>query len=157
MPRGRQGVSRTGAEMNTKPYAGIVLAAAAAIGGLAMAGVASARPALAARPPAAHSNVVPVSGYSSCLPTPTRLMIPGGSIKLLPVSAASCKFRTVRTSTTSSVNVSGGYALISVNGRECRVYAKDKDAVSISVVSDGSNSYIEIMDRYGRTRRVVCG
>ncbi len=155
MPRGRQGVSRTGAEMKIKPYTGIVLAAAAAIGGLAMAGVASASPVLAVRPPAAHSNVIPVSGYSSCFPTPIRLMIPGGSIKLLPVSAASCKFRTVRTSPTSSVDVSGGYALISVNGRECRVYAKD--AVSISVVSDGSNSYIEIMDRYGRTRRVVCG
>ena len=57
-------------------------------------------------------------------------------------------------STVSSVNVSGGQAVISVNGRACRV--DDKDAVSVSVVSDGSNSYIEITDKHGQTSRVHC-
>jgi sarcosine oxidase gamma subunit len=64
------------------------------------------------------------------------------------------RFRTVRLSTASSVNVSGGQAIISINGRVCRVDAKD--AVSIRVVSDGSNTYVEIMDKHGRTRRVDC-
>jgi len=58
-------------------------------------------------------------------------------------------------STTSSVGASSGHVVLSVNGRECRVDAKD--VVSVSVVSEGSNSYIEITDRYGGTRRIKCG
>jgi hypothetical protein len=57
-------------------------------------------------------------------------------------------------STVSSVNVSGGHAVISVNGR---VWSMDaEDAVSVRVVSDGSDSYIEITDKHGGTRRVNC-
>ena len=55
-------------------------------------------------------------------------------------------------STTSSVNISDGQAVISVNGRVWRVDAKD--AASVRVVSDGTNTDIEITDQYGRTRRV---
>jgi len=60
-----------------------------------------------------------------------------------------------RSFTSSSVSVSGGQAVISVNGRVRRVDAKD--AVSVRAVSDGPDSYIEITDKYGRTRRVDCG
>ena len=63
-------------------------------------------------------------------------------------------YRTVHQSTVSSVNVSG-QAVISVNGRVCRVDAED--AVSVRVVSGGSRTYVEITDKHGRTRRVDCG
>ena len=62
-------------------------------------------------------------------------------------------FKTVHLSTTSSVNVSGGQAVISVNGRVFRVDADD-DAVSVRVASDGSNTYVEITDKHGKTRRM---
>ena len=62
-------------------------------------------------------------------------------------------FKTVCLSTTSSVNVSGGQAVISVNGRVFRVDADD-DAVSVKVSSDGSNTYVEITDKHGETRRM---
>jgi hypothetical protein len=65
------------------------------------------------------------------------------------------KFTTRRASTTSSVSVSGGQAVISVNGRVCRVDAED--AVSVTVVSEGPDTYIEIMDEHGTTRRVEFG
>ena len=64
------------------------------------------------------------------------------------------RFRTVNLSTASSVNVSGGEAVVSVNGRVFRVDASD--AVSVKVVSDGSGTYIELTDKHGRTRRVAC-
>ncbi len=64
------------------------------------------------------------------------------------------RFRTVNLSTTSSVNVSRGEAVVSINGRVFHVDASD--AVSVKVVSDGSDAYIELMDKYGRTRRVAC-
>jgi hypothetical protein len=64
-------------------------------------------------------------------------------------------FTTRRTSTTSSVSVSGGQAIISVNGRVCRVDAED--AVSVRVVSEDSDTYIEITDEHGTTRRVELG
>jgi len=57
-----------------------------------------------------------------------------------------------RTSSVSSVSIGGGQAAISVNGRACRVDARD--AVSVKVVSDGAGTYIEITDKQGRTRRV---
>jgi hypothetical protein len=66
--------------------------------------------------------------------------------------AMTSKVRIVRQSTISIMNVSGSQAVISVNGRVCRVNAKD--AASAKVVSDGSNTYIEVMDKHGRTRRV---
>jgi hypothetical protein len=60
---------------------------------------------------------------------------------------------TERTSVASTVSISsGGQAVISVNGRVCRVDAED--AVSVKVVSDGSDSYVEITDSDGKTRRV---
>jgi hypothetical protein len=59
---------------------------------------------------------------------------------------------TARTYTASTVSTSGGQAVISVNGRVCRVDVKD--AVSVRVVSDGPDSYIEITDRQGKRRRV---
>ena len=65
------------------------------------------------------------------------------------------KFTTRRASTASSVSVSGGQAVISVNGRVCRVDAED--AVSVRVVSEGSDTYIEITDEQGTTRRVKFG
>ena len=70
------------------------------------------------------------------------------------------RFRTMNLSTasgvnvTSSVNVSGGEAVVSVNGRVFRVDVSD--AVSVKVVSDDSGTYIELTDKYGRTRRVAC-
>jgi hypothetical protein len=65
------------------------------------------------------------------------------------------KFAT-RASTASSVSVSGGgQAVISVNGRVCRVDAGN--AVSVRVVSEGSDTYIEITDEHGTTRRVEFG
>jgi hypothetical protein len=63
-------------------------------------------------------------------------------------------FTTVCLSTTSSVNVSGGQAVISVNGRDFRV-EPDDDAVSVKAASDGSNTYVEITDKHGKTRRIA--
>jgi hypothetical protein len=63
-----------------KFYAGIV-AAAATIGGLGVAGTASASPAIAAPVPVAHCNVIEAGGYSPCL---HRLINPGGPMKPLP-------------------------------------------------------------------------
>lgn len=57
-------------------------------------------------------------------------------------------------STTSGVDVTNAYVVMSINGRECRVDAKD--VAFVRVVSDGSHSYIEIADKHGRTRRVNC-
>jgi hypothetical protein len=65
------------------------------------------------------------------------------------------KFTTRRVSTASSVSVGGGQAVISVNGRVCRVDAGN--AVSVRVVSEGSETYIEITDERGTTRRVEFG
>ncbi len=45
-------------------------------------------------------------------------------------------------SQTSTVNISDGRALISVNGRVYRVDATD--AVSVQVVSDNSGTYVQI-------------
>ncbi len=59
---------------------------------------------------------------------------------------------TVRTSTAASVSISDGQAVISLQGRVSRVDARD--AVSVTLVSDGSDSYLEIVDRQGKTRRV---
>jgi len=64
------------------------------------------------------------------------------------------KFRAERLFTSSSVNAATGQAVISINGRIHRVHAAD--AVSVKVVSDGPDAYIEITDRHGRTRRVDC-
>lgn len=61
------------------------------------------------------------------------------------------KFRAKRLFSTSSVSASGGKAVISVNGRVHHVDAED--AVSVRVVSDGPDAYIEITDRHRRTRR----
>jgi hypothetical protein len=61
-------------------------------------------------------------------------------------------FRIVRQSTISSVSVNGSQAVVSVNGRVHRVDVKD--AVSVKVVSDGSNTYVEVTDKHGRTSRV---
>jgi len=52
------------------------------------------------------------------------------------------------------VSATGGQAVISVNGRIHRVDAED--AISIRVVSDGPDAYIEITDKQRRTRRVDC-
>jgi hypothetical protein len=65
------------------------------------------------------------------------------------------KFTTQRVSTASSVSVGGGQAVISVNGRVCRVDAGN--AVSVRVISEGSDTYIEITDEHGTTRRVEFG
>jgi hypothetical protein len=64
------------------------------------------------------------------------------------------RFSTVHMSTSSSVNVRSGQAVISVNGRTFRADASD--AVSVRVVSGDSGTYIEITDKHGRTRRVFC-
>jgi hypothetical protein len=64
------------------------------------------------------------------------------------------KFSAERLFMISSVSAVGGQAVISVNGRVHRVDAKD--AVSVRVVSDGPDAYIEITDKHGRTRRVDC-
>jgi hypothetical protein len=56
------------------------------------------------------------------------------------------------TSTASSVTIRGEQTVISVNGRVCRLDAKD--AATVRVVSDGSDTYVEITDKHGRTRRV---
>jgi len=68
--------------MNIKRYAGIklhagIVTAAATIGGLGMAGAASASPAIAAPATVAHCNVILVGGYSPCFPRPVN---PGGPI-----------------------------------------------------------------------------
>jgi hypothetical protein len=62
-----------------KLYAGIVTAAAA-IGGLGMAGVVSASPAIPAAG-VAHCNVIEADGYSPCFHTPID---PGGPITINP-------------------------------------------------------------------------
>lgn len=59
---------------------------------------------------------------------------------------------TQRTSATSNVTISGGQAVICVNGQVWRVDAND--AVSVRVVSDDCGAYVVITDRQGRTRRV---
>ena len=64
------------------------------------------------------------------------------------------KFRAERLFTSSSVSATGGQAVISINGRIHRVDAED--AVSVRVVSDGPDAYIEIADKHRRTRRVDC-
>ena len=64
------------------------------------------------------------------------------------------KFSAERLFTTSSVSGADGQAVISVNGRVHRVDAED--AVSVRVVSDGPDAYIEITDKHGRARRVDC-
>jgi membrane protein implicated in regulation of membrane protease activity len=55
-------------------------------------------------------------------------------------------------SATSNVTISGGQAVVCVNGQVWRVDAND--AVSVRVVSDDSGAYVVITDRQGRTRRV---
>jgi hypothetical protein len=55
------------------------------------------------------------------------------------------------TSHTSTVNISDGKAVISVNGRVYRVDATD--AVSVQVVSDNSGTYVQISDKFGKIRR----
>jgi len=50
------------------------------------------------------------------------------------------------------VNISDGRAVISVNGRVYRVDATD--AVSVQLVSDNSGTYVQIRDKFGKTRRV---
>lgn len=65
------------------------------------------------------------------------------------------KFTAHRVSAVSSVSVAGGQAVISVNGRVCRVDAGN--AVSVRVVSEGSDTYVEITDEHGTTRRVEFG
>lgn len=55
------------------------------------------------------------------------------------------------TSQTSTVNISDGQAVISVNGRVYRVDATG--AVSVQVVSDNSGTYIQITDKFGKIRR----
>lgn len=52
---------------------------------------------------------------------------------------------------TSTVNISDGQAVISVNGRVYRVDATD--AVSVQVVSDNSGTYVQITDKFGKIRR----
>ncbi len=74
--------------MKVKLYAGTV-AAAVAIGGLGMAGAASASPVVTTSIPVAHCNVILVGGYSPCFPRPIGPINPGGPIKLVPVTAAS--------------------------------------------------------------------
>jgi hypothetical protein len=64
------------------------------------------------------------------------------------------KFSAERLFASSSVSATGGQAVISVNGRVHRVDAED--AVSVRVVSDGPDAYIEITDKHGKTRRVDC-
>ncbi len=54
-------------------------------------------------------------------------------------------------SQTSTVNTSDGRAVISVNGRVYRVDATD--AVSVQVVSDNAGTYVQITDKFGKTRR----
>lgn len=54
-------------------------------------------------------------------------------------------------SQTSTVNISDGRAVISVNGRVYRMDATD--AVSVQVVSDNSGTYVQITDKFGKTRR----
>lgn len=54
-------------------------------------------------------------------------------------------------SQTSTVNISDGRALISVNGRVYRVDATD--AVSVQLVSDNAGTYLQITDKFGKTRR----
>jgi hypothetical protein len=65
------------------------------------------------------------------------------------------KVRAERLFMTSGVNVTGGQVLISVNGRVH--HADADDAISVRVVSDGPDVYIEITDKHRRTRRVDCG
>jgi len=69
------------------------------------------------------------------------------------------KFTTRRASAAASVSVSDGQAVISqvisVNGRVYRVDAEN--AVSVRVVSEGSEAYIEITDEHGTTRRAEFG
>lgn len=59
---------------------------------------------------------------------------------------------TARTSTAASVRISDGQAIISLHGRVSRIDAPD--AVSVTLVSNDSGSYLEITDRQGKTRRV---
>jgi hypothetical protein len=59
------------------------------------------------------------------------------------------------TSHTSTVNISDGQAVISVNGRVYRVDATD--AVSVQVISDNSGTYIQITDKFGKIRRADIG
>jgi hypothetical protein len=74
--------------MKVRLYGGIA-AAAAAIGGLGMAGAASASPAVTASIPVAHCNVILVGGYSPCFHRPIGPINPGGPMKSAPVAAAS--------------------------------------------------------------------
>lgn len=55
------------------------------------------------------------------------------------------------TSHTSTVNISDGKAVISVNGQVYRVDATD--AVSVQVASDNSGTYVQITDKFGKIRR----
>ena len=55
------------------------------------------------------------------------------------------------TSHTSTVNITDGQAVISVNGRVYRVDATD--AVSVQVFSDNSGTYVQITDKFGKFRR----
>ncbi len=75
-------------QMKIKLHTGMV-AAAVAIGGLGMAGAASASAAVTASVPVAHCNVILVGGYSPCFPRPIIPINPGGPMKPLPVAAAS--------------------------------------------------------------------
>ena len=62
----------------------------------------------------------------------------------------------ISSSSSSSVvgGVSSGKVVVTVNGRVCQLDVSD--AVSVRTVTENSQSYVEITDKNGRTRRVDC-
>lgn len=59
-------------------------------------------------------------------------------------------------SSVSSVTANGrsGRAVVTINGKVCQLDMKD--AVSVKTVVEDGNSYIEITDKRGNTRRADC-
>ena len=62
----------------------------------------------------------------------------------------------ITSSSSSSVvsGVSSGKVVVTVNGRTCQLDVPD--AASVRTVTENSQTYVEITDKNGRTRRVDC-
>ncbi len=61
----------------------------------------------------------------------------------------------VSSSAFSMVGSNGsGTAVVTVNGRVCRLDVPD--AVAVRTVVDNSHAYLEITDKNGQTRRIAC-
>ncbi len=128
----------------TSPVSKVCLAAAAASLTLVAACSAGSR-----------SSSTEASSVTSETLTPPVSFIPPVNI-IPPESGPMSPQVHISSSSSSSVvgGVSSGKVVVTVNGRVCQLDVSD--AVSVRTVTENSQSYVEITDKNGRTRRVDC-